>query len=179
MGGLSLTRVRLQRSQKEVEYLHNGHRVAATTFFQHSENARLADNVSICFLAEIWKHDQVREIDGRDEASAEKQGNGRICAHWTEKGDFTSIMGGRMGGRGKREEVSTKMLLDSGTWRRTATRLRVEQGENRVKELRMPNSAAVGAPQRTTKNGVETGVYSPLGRWSRIGECVQTAREGD
>ena len=55
MGGLSLTRVRLQRSQKEVEYVHNGHRAAATTFFQHSENIRLAD-VTIYFPVEMWKH---------------------------------------------------------------------------------------------------------------------------
>ena len=90
----------------------------------------------------------------------ERQGNGRIYAHW------------------RRDEACTDRPLDSGTGRRTATRLRVSsarsrdvepsdqtsvsnEGENRVKELRMPNSALVGVPQRTAENGVETRVCSP------------------
>jgi hypothetical protein len=68
----------------------------ATVFSTHSEDPRLADNVSICLLAEMWKHIQVGETDGRDEASVEKQGNGRICAYWMEKGGFTLIVDGRM-----------------------------------------------------------------------------------
>jgi hypothetical protein len=58
------------------------------------------------------------------------------------------------------------MLLDSGTWRRAATWLpvdsagsrgvrltkqRLEQGENKVKELQMLNSAVLGAPQRAAE----------------------------
>ena len=32
MGGLSFTSLRLRRLQKEVEYVHNGHRAMITTF---------------------------------------------------------------------------------------------------------------------------------------------------
>ena len=91
-----------------------------------------------------------------------KQGNRRIYAHRTEKGDYALIVGGRTDGRDRRDEACTNRLMDSGTGRRTATRLRVDsasfrnfkpsdctsvlnKGENRVKELRMPNSAVVGA----------------------------------
>jgi hypothetical protein len=42
------------------------------------------------------------ETDGRDEASVEKQGNGRICV---EKGGFTLIIDGRMGVRKERERT--------------------------------------------------------------------------
>jgi hypothetical protein len=61
--------------------MHNEHRAMATVFSSHSEDLRLADNVSICLLAEMWKHIQVGETDNRDKASVEKQGNGRICAY--------------------------------------------------------------------------------------------------
>jgi hypothetical protein len=102
-GGLSF--IRVQKSWKEVEYVHKGHRAMATTFFSHSGDPSLADNVLICLLAEMWKHIQVGETDGRDEASVEKQGNRRICAHWMEKGGFTLSVDGRMGVREKRERT--------------------------------------------------------------------------
>ena len=82
--------------------MHNAHRAMATVFSSHSEDPGLADNVSICLLAEMWKHIQIGEIDGRDEASVEKQGNGRICA---ERGGFTLIIDGRMSGREERERT--------------------------------------------------------------------------
>jgi hypothetical protein len=77
------------------------------------------------------KHIQIELPDGRDHTNDEKQANRHICAHWTEKGDFTLIVGERMGGREKREEACTNVLLNSGTWRRTATRLRVDLASSR------------------------------------------------
>ena len=65
-----------------MEYIHNGHRAMATTFSSHSKNPRLADNVSIYLLVKMWKHIQVGETDGRDEASVEKQGEGGRITDW-------------------------------------------------------------------------------------------------
>ena len=81
----------------------------------------------------MWKHIQIELPDGRDHTNDEKQANGHVCAHWTEKGDFTLIVGGGMGRREKKEEACTNMLLDSVTWRRTATQLRVDSARRRMK----------------------------------------------
>lgn len=53
MGGLSPTRVELQRQQKEEKCVRNRHRAVATTFSKYSENVRLANNVSIRLQAEM------------------------------------------------------------------------------------------------------------------------------
>jgi hypothetical protein len=124
------------------------------TFSYHSENPGPADNVSIYFLAEILEHIQAGLTDGRDDTSAEKQGNGRICAHSTKKRDF-HVGCGREGwwAREKRKRVRTCSWISAPSDVQppscVSTQLipealnlltphkRIEQGESLVTEFRI------------------------------------------
>lgn len=146
---------------------------------EHDVNPRLVYTVSTRLLAEMWKHIQVGLTDGRDDTNIEKQGNGHICVHWPEKGDFTLIMSGRIDGRGKREEACMNMLLDSGTWRRTATRLRVNLASSR--DVEPSDRTSVSNKRRTESKNISAG-FAGAGRtaahsweWS-WDQCAQSSR---